>query len=69
MIKIILILQQSQNYWSFVQKKDLKNIAEYQIKIISNDSWHLLAVWTKPACQITNCLWVEKGYILQQIYQ
>lgn len=42
----------------------LKQIARNQIKIIANNSRHLLAVRTKPTCQITNSFFIEKSNIL-----
>lgn len=48
------------------KQSNLKNIAQYQVKIISNHTWNLLAISTKPTCQITDCCIVKKWYILQR---
>lgn len=45
-------------------KSNLKNIAQNKIKIISNNTWHLLTICPKPTGQITNSFIVEKGYVL-----
>ena len=44
----------------------LKQIAWNQIKIIANNSRHLLAVRTKPTCQISDSFFIEKRNILAQ---
>lgn len=53
-----------QEHWVFHKQSNLKNIAQDQVKIISNNTWNLLTICPKPTCHITNCFIIKKWYIL-----